>query len=362
MFPALPILLPVAAVAAVTKFHLSGENLAKYDSPRLPVTFNPKTPSKGAQEVAEYLVENFIKPAQKGSMKEQLSAKRERFENMGLSRDLDAEFRTDMARFGRTSVDGEWTLVPGADKNRRLLYLHGGAFTVGSAISHRAIIHNIAKRTGCVVFAPNYRLMPENKRIDSVTDTRAAYRWLLENGPDGPSRANTVAIGGDSAGANLTLSLVNHIKSQNLRRPDSVFAISPTVDTTFSAPSAKTNFKTDLMLQPLAGPLVKTPRPILLWAGWKLNGMSPSSPIISPIYGNLSNLPPTLIQVSSDEMLYDDARRYTNKARAQGSEVKLQSWAHMCHVWHAFDLMLPEAHAAFDEIAEFLKAHDFSAK
>lgn len=362
LFPALPIVLPIAAIAAVTKFHLSGENLSKYDTPRLPVTFNPKEPSNGADAVKDYLIENFIKPAAgAGTAMEQLAAKRERFDQGGLTRTFDAEFIQDMARFGKTEVDGEWTIVKGADPSRRLLYLHGGANTVGSAISHRPIIVNIAKRTGCVVFAPNYRLMPENKRMDGVTDCRAAYRWILENGPDGPATTKHVAIAGDSAGGNLSLSLVNHIKDAGLRKPDAVVAISPAVDTTFSAPSLKSNFKTDLMLQPLAGPLVKTPKIILLWAGWKMNKISPASPIISPIYGDLSDLPPTLIHVSAHEMLYDDARRYTNKARAQGSDVKLQSWAHMCHVWHIFDEMLPEAHAAFDEIAAFLKENGFSA-
>lgn len=362
LLPALPIVLPIAAIAAVTKFHLSGENLSKYDTPQLPITFNPKAPSKGADDVKDYLIENFIKPAAgEGTALEQLKAKRERFDQGGLTRTFDAEFVSDTAIFGNTEVDGEWTRVEGADPNRRLLYLHGGANTVGSAISHRPIIVNIAKRTGCVVFAPNYRLMPENKRMDGVTDCRAAYHWILENGPDGPATTETVAIAGDSAGGNLSLSLVNHIKKNGLRKPDAIVAISPAVDTTFSAPSLKSNFKTDLMLQPLAGPLVKTPKAILLWAGWKINKMSPASPVISPIYGDLSDLPPTLIHVSAHEMLYDDARRYTNKARTQGSDVKLQSWAHMCHVWHIFDEMLPEAHAAFDEIAAFLKENGFSA-
>lgn len=358
MLPALPLILPVAAIVGIHKFHLSGEDLTKYDSPRLPVTFAPAKPSKGAAEVEAYLIKNFIEPAANSqSNREKLAAKRARFDKAGLTRKFDAKFVTDTATFGTLAVNGEWTLVKGANPDKRLLYIHGGSGTVGSAISHRAITVNLATRTGCAVFAPNYRLMPEHPRMASVKDCRAAYRWILNNGPKGPTKADSVTVAGDSAGGNLTLSLSNWTRKARLRRPTAVVAISPSVDSTFSAPSAKTNFETDLMLQPLAAPLLKTPRAILLWAAWRINKISPSSPVISPIFDDLSDLPPTLIHVSAHEMLYDDARRFTNKARAQGSDVTLQSWAHMCHVWHIFDEMLAEARHALDEIAAFMKAN-----
>ena len=101
------------------------------------------------------------------------------------------------------------------------------------------------------------------------------------------------------------------------------------------------------------------PKYLLLWGSWKNLGTSPSSPKVSPIFGDLSNLPPTLIQVSSTEILFDDARRYTTKARKAGSDVKLQSWSNMCHVWQIFDTMLPEANDAMKEIAGFLKGQGF---
>lgn len=352
--------LPVAAVAAITKFYLSGSDLTPYDTPNIPVTFNSKTPSAGAADVETFLEDNFIAPAQGDSSESQkLTEKRARFNDMGCSRSFDATFIPDTVRFGGVELSGEWTIVKDSDPNRRLLYLHGGAFTVGSPVSHRAIITNIARRTGCVVYAPDYRLMPENNRIDSFTDCGAAYLWMLENGPEGARVVKTVAIAGDSAGGNLCLALLNWIKDKGHRYPDAAIALSPSVDSTFSSPSLKRNFKTDTMLRPLAGPLLKTPRAILLWAGWKVNKLSPSSSIMSPIFADLSGLPPVLIQVSSAEMLYDDARRYTNKARSQGSNVELQSWAHMCHVWQIFDEMLPEAHHAFDEMAAFLERHGF---
>ena len=358
---AVPVL-GVGAAAAVTKFHLSGEDLSQYDMDAQ-VTFHPEKNSDGAKAVAAYLEENFIKPAKaKGTRREKLLAKRKRFEQAGLSREFDCDFTPATARVGDISVDGEWVEAEGADPDKRILYLHGGAHTVGSAISHRAITTNIAERTGCSVFAANYRLMPENSRLAGVEDCRVAYRWILENGPAGAASVDKFAIAGDSAGGNLTLSTINWVRDTGLRAADAVVAISPSVDGTCTSPSIRGNFETDLMLKPLVAGMLKIPRPALLWVFWSMNKVSPASPVISPIFADLSGLPPTLLHVSAAEMLYDDAKRYVAKARSQDSPATLQSWAHMAHVFHAFDRMLPEAHQAFDEIAKFLKTHGVAAK
>ena len=351
------------AAAAVTRYHLSGEDLSKYDGAAFPITFRTDPNSEGARATRDYLVENFIKPAAaKGSAKDKLAARRKRFDNIGLSRDFDCEFRDDVVKVGKIKVTGEWTLPEDCDPSRRILYLHGGAHTVGSALSHRPIITNLANRTGCAVFAPNYRLLPEHARIKGVLDCRAAYEWICENGPDGKAKAKSIAIGGDSAGGNLALSVINWIRDAKKRTPDAVVAISPAVDSAFTSPSLKTNYQTDIMLQPLAEPLLKIPHAVLLWGLWRGNRMSPSDPVISPVYADLADLPPTLIHVSAHEMLYDDARRYAAKREASGSPAEIQIWDHVPHVWHAFDRMLPEAHDALDEIAAFLKAQGAAAR
>ena len=355
MFFLAPVAVPVVGVAAITKFHLMGKSLSKYDKP-IPDSFTPDPDSQGAQDVKAYLIENFIKPAQsEGTEMEKLAAKRARFERIGTTRKFDAEFVDDVIDVDGLQVPGQWTLVKGHDPDRRLLYLHGGAFTVGSPVSHRAITTNLAKRTGCAVFAPDYRLMPENPRMASIEDARASYRWILDNGPNGPAEVNALAVAGDSAGGNLTLMLSNWVRDAGLRPADAVIAISPATDSTAESPSIRGNLETDLMLKPLVTPLTKIPRWIFLWLSWRINKISPASPLVSPVRDDLSNLPPTLIHVSSAELLYDDAVRYVNKAQSQGSPAVLQSWAHMCHVWHVFDEMLPEAHHALDEIAEFMR-------
>ena len=355
--------LGVTAAAAITKFHLNGEDLTKYDGADLPVTFHPDKDTPGNQAVTTYLQENFVRPARaKGSRGEKLMAKRKRFEQAGLSREFNCAFTPVSVRAAEIEITGEWVQAEGADPDKRILYLHGGAHTVGSAISHRAITTNLAERTGCSVFAANYRLMPEHSRLAGVEDSRIVYQWILGNGPDGAAAAKKITVAGDSAGGNLTLSLINWVRDTGVRPADAVVAISPSVDGTCSSPSIRGNFETDIMLQPLVRGLLKIPRPVLLWLFWSANKISPAAPVVSPIFADLSGLPPTLVHVSAAEMLYDDARRYVAKARSQGSPAILQSWAHMAHVWHAFDWMLPEAHQAFDEIAGFLKSNGVSAK
>jgi len=349
-----PLALPVAAVAAITKFHLKGPSLKKYDAP-VDLHFNSDPNSKGVKEVSQYLIEKFIEPAAgDGNMAEKLSAKRERFEQGGLTRKFPSKFtRFTITDMGVPDMTGEWIEAKGADPNKRILYLHGGAYTVGSAISHRAITSQLSERTGCVVCAVDYRLMPENPRSAPMEDARAAYRWILDNGPKGPAPIEKFAISGDSAGGNLTLTTINWARDAGVRQADAIAVLSPATDGTASSPSIKDNFATDLMLQPLVGPMLKLPTWVLLWGSWKQMGFKPSDPKVSPIYDHLKDLPPILVQASETEMLRDDAVRYVAKAKAAGTDARLQLWNHMPHVFQIFDEMLPEAGDALQEIANF---------
>jgi acetyl esterase/lipase len=352
-------ILALIAFGVFVRFYLSGENLSQWDSPPHPTDF-AGPPSEGQEHVLAYLEENFTKPAKAGGELATLRAKRARFETFGSKRNDPCERRrVTYKSAGNETISGEWTTLEGTDASRRILYLHGGAFAVGSAVSHRAITYNLAKRTGCAVFAPDYRLIPENKRLDGIKDAQEAYKYIVANGPNGEEPAQKVAVAGDSAGGNLTLMVIRWATSHdNLRTPDAAIALSPTVDGTMQSPSIQRNFETDIMLKPLVAPLLKIPRFVLLIGSWVAARMRPSHPTLSPIMGNLAGLPPTLIQVSTCEVLYDDAVRYTNKAQAAGSLVSLQSWDHMCHVWPIFADMLPEAHHAFDEMASFLRDYD----
>jgi acetyl esterase/lipase len=209
--------------------------------------------------------------------------------------------------------------------------------------------------TGAAVLAIDYRLMPENRRGDGIADCRTAYRWILENGPDGVGPPAHLVVSGDSAGGNLSLSLVAWARDAGLRAADAVVAFSPSVDGTYSSPSIRNNVSSDIMLGPLFGPLLKIPQAIRAWLYLLEFRFNPANPVVSPVLGDLANLPPTLIQVSEVEMLLDDARRYVRKARAAGSPAVAQSWPYMLHVWQIFYPEMPEAEQAMREVQLYLQ-------
>ena len=193
--------------------------------------------------------------------------------------------------------------------------------------------------------------------MDAVMDCRGAYQWMLDNGPQGLALASQTYIAGDSAGGNLALSLVAWLRDNHLRLPDAVVAMSPLTDGTFSGASIRANMASDIMLAPLLGLLVKLPRFIKsLWVVWGYR-VRPANPVVSPLLGDLSGLPPILVQASEAEMLLDDARRYVYKARASGTPAVLQTWSGMLHVWQIFDRELPQAGEAWAEIGKFIAAN-----
>ena len=176
----------------------------------------------------------------------------------------------------------------------------------------------------------------------------------MQNGPDGPSAASKIYIAGDSAGGNLSLMMSAWTRDHGSRKADAVIALSPVTDMTLGSPSMKSNLETDAMLGPMFKGMAKIPRPLLLWVGLFQNKTSPANPVLSPVFRDLHTLPPTLVQASEAEMLFDDGRRYVNRAVSQGSPARLQTWQHMVHVWHMFYPQLPEASEAWDEIGKFL--------
>ena len=285
-------------------------------------------------------------------MRQRNGVLRKYMDGMFADRQFDASF-TPVDAGG---VPAEWVLAPGADAARRTLYIHGGAFMMGSPRSHRTLTSQFSALTGGAVLAIDYRLMPEHPRRAGIDDCRSAYRWMLEHGPHGAQAASAVFIGGDSAGGNLTLSLIGWVRDQGLRAPDAVVALSPLTDATMASPSMRANIESDAMLGPLFGKMARVPKALLLCMGWLQTRINPSDPIVSPLRGDLSRLPPVLLQASECEMLVDDSRRYANRAAAAGSPVTLQTWAHMVHVWQIFNPELPEARQALQQIGEFLNA------
>ena len=349
IFLALLALLALLWVLGV--FYLRGPDLSAFDKAAPPVDASKPAPSAEHAAVVASL----------GTVSQKLKSTPRR-QHLALLRDyIDNVFSLDEADFQFIPVDAagvkaEWVLAPNVDTSRRLLYIHGGAYTMGSPKSHRRLTSKFSEVANAAVLSIDYRLMPEHPRMAGVEDSRTAYRWLLDNGPDGASAASAVFVAGDSAGGNLTLSLIAWIRDQGLRAPNAAVALSPSTDGTLGSPSLKGNLATDPMLGPLFKSLTKIPRTGLLWGGWIANRVRPCDPVVSPVFGDLSRLPPLLVHASEAEMLLDDSRRYVNKAIAAGSPVTLQTWQHMVHVWQIYHPELPEGREAMEEIGKFLRS------
>ncbi len=339
----------LAVLFAVTAFYLPGGNLRQFDSPSGQSFDTGHEPSDEHDAVVASM-DVGIGPVRRAPRRQRLALMREYMDGISSSQDFHAE----ISPVDAGGVPAEWVIAPGADITRRVLYIHGGAFVMGSPQSHRNITSRFSEVAGAAVLAIDYRLMPEHPRMAGIEDCRTAYEWLLSNGPGGPEPAAKLYVGGDSAGGNLTLSLIAWVRDQSLRQPDAVVALSPATDATLSSPSLKHNMETDAMLGPMFKGMARIPRPLLWWFGWLQTRIRPSSPLVSPVFGDLSRLPPTLVHASESEMLFDDARRYVNKAVAAGSPARLQSWAHVVHVWHMFYPQLTEARDAWEEIGMFI--------
>ncbi len=342
----------LAALALFQVVFLRGPDLRRFDRATGERFGADRAPSAGHQAVVNSL----------GGISAALRQLPRQAHLAWLRRYMDSAFPVDDTACRIRPVDAggvkaEWVLAPGADPRRRLLYIHGGAWIMGSPLSHRRLTAKFSEAANAAVLAIDYRLMPEHPRQAGIDDCRAAWRWMLDHGPDGAAPASAVFVAGDSAGGNLTLSLIAWVRDQGLRAPDAAVALSPATDGTLGSPSLKGNLPTDPMLGPLFKALARVPRTVLLWAAWARHRIRPCDPVVSPVFGNLAGLPPVLVQVSEAEMLFDDARRYVNKAAAAGSPVVLQSWSHMVHVWQLFHPELPEGREAFEAIRAFLHSH-----
>jgi monoterpene epsilon-lactone hydrolase len=337
----------VFLLVAFSYVRLRGENLSYLDSNVIPRPSNE--PSAEHHAVVDSLK---AMSEAGGSMmgRNRIGALRTYMDEMSDGREFDSEFTA----VHQGDLRGEWVVAPGVNPRRRLLYIHGGAWMVGSPKSHRTITDRLSKVADAAVFSLDYRLLPENRRRDGIEDCQRAYRWIMANGPEGALELDFLAVAGDSAGGNLTLSVIAWARDEGLRAADAAIAFSPATDVSLTSPSLSSNVASDPMLGPAFGKLMRLPLPLMWWASWFTNRIRPADPVVSPLRGDLSGLPPVLVQVSEAEMLFDDARRYVAKAQAAGSPAILQTWPHMVHVWQIFTPELPEANQAYDKIGEFL--------
>jgi len=231
----------------------------------------------------------------------------------------------------------------GAPEGRAILYIHGGGWVAGAPVNHRAITGRLAKLVGATVYAPDYRLAPEHRFPEGLDDCVAVYRALLDKG----FAPRSIAIGGDSAGGNLTLATALKLKMLGLPQPAALVCLSPATALDAELPSHRGNIASDAMF---AEGMHDTVRAAYL------GGHDASDPLVSPLRGDVSGLPPTLIQCSGAEMLRDDGVEMAAKMKAAGVEATLEVWPRLPHVWQAMADLLPEGRKAIAGIAAFLNA------
>ena len=224
-----------------------------------------------------------------------------------------------------------------------LLYLHGGGYFACSAETHRPITAFFAMH-GFRVFAPNYRLAPENRFPAAVDDAVAAYRGLLAEVPS-PRR---LVVAGDSAGGGLSLSLMLVLRAAGAALPAAAALFSPWTDLAATGESVRTNTRRCAMFHgPAVAPTAR------LYVG----DADPCNPLVSPLYADLTGLPPLLIHVGANETLRDDSTRLAEKARSAGVSVELKLWDVVPHVWQLAAHKIPEGRQSLRESAEFLRSH-----
>ncbi len=243
-------------------------------------------------------------------------------------------------------VPGWWCRPANATPNAALLYLHGGAYGIGSARAYQHFVGQIAARAGAAAFAAEYRLAPEHPFPAAVDDALAAYRGLAGLG------LTTIALAGDSAGGGLALvtlaQVVGLSQSGSGAKPCCAVAMSPWVDLSLSSAS--------MTERAAAGPML-TRDGLAVAAARYLDRHTAHDPLASPLFGDLTNLPPVRLDVGEDEVLLDDSRRYVEQVSAQGGDSELHVWEGMMHVFPASVGILTASETALDGIGGFLHKH-----
>ena len=242
-------------------------------------------------------------------------------------------------------VPAEWNDAEGVRQDRAVVYFHGGGYCMGSLSTHRGLVARISRLANLRVLSVDYRLAPEHPHPAAVEDALAAYKFVLDQGIE-PGK---IALAGDSAGGGLTIATLVSLRDQGLPLPACGVGISAWTDMTASGDSVKTKADEDPMIG--GGDALR-----LMMEAYVGPDGDKKAPLASPIFADLSDLPPLLLQVGTAEVLLDDSTRLAERAEAAGVDVTLKVWQDMFHVWHAFAEMLPEGQEATQELADYVNA------
>ena len=240
-------------------------------------------------------------------------------------------------------VPGEFSLAPGSDPSKVLLFFHGGGYCSGSIVSHRRMVTEAGRACGVRTLAVGYRLAPEHPFPAALDDGLAAWRFLRGIGIEG----RHILVGGDSAGAGLTLALLQELRGAGEALPACAWLVSPWTDLTMSGDTLAAKDADD--------PLIHKGYLEELAAAYVPAGMDRRDPRLSPLFANLAGLPPLLVQVGSEEALLADATRFTEAAGAARVAVTLEVWPHMIHAWPVWNARLEPGRRALAHLGAFIR-------
>ncbi|WP_409304167.1 alpha/beta hydrolase [Peribacillus sp. SCS-155] len=289
--------------------------------------------SKEAIAVRQRLIEHVSSQTGRSTLQEA----RDGLEKLLGSIPLDSDIKVE--KFSVEGMAAEWISAPAVTEERVFLYLHGGAYIVGSLNTHRDIASKLSRATGARVLVIEYRLAPENPYPAAMEDAVKAYRWLTSSGV----APEQIVIGGDSAGGGLTLATLLSLREAGDKLPAAAVLLSPWTDMEGTGASMEARADYD----PWLDPQQSRQTPVLY-----LGSLDPRHPHVSPIYADLQGLPPMIIHVGNDEILLDDSVRLVEKARADGVDVTFKIWDDMWHVFQQFPI--PEAKQSIEEIGAYV--------
>src|SRR5882724_4287945 len=239
-------------------------------------------------------------------------------------------------------ISGLWAKPARPRKGAAILHVHGGWFNLGTASAYRNFVGHIASSAGADAFVPDYRLAPEHLFPAAVEDVEACYRGLVDKG------ITKIAVTGDSAGGDLALVLLSIACApayKGGRAPVGAVAISPVTDLALTGESFQTRAAAD--------PYFTKSQVAGLVASY-LGETDPKNPLASPLYGDVSGLPPIRVHVGDDEVLLDDSRRYVARAVAAGVDAELDVWIGMPHGFVTAIGEFAAARQALNAIGAFL--------
>ena len=275
-----------------------------------------------------------------------VSEQRRQLRELLSAQPLPAEVTVTAAELG--GVPTAEITVDGIEPRHVVLYFHGGVYVMGDAFLAADLASQVGRRADAKVFSVDYRLAPEHPYPAAVDDALAAYEALLRNG----TAPSDIAFAGESAGGGLAIATLVNARDHGLPLPAAAYVMSPYADLTLAGTTMETRREVD----PLLSRENLQPR-ITDYT----SGQDAALGLISPIFADLSGLPPLIIQAGTHEVLLDDALRLAQRAATADVEVTLDITPRVPHVFQAYYPILDEAATALDRAGQLLSAHLASA-